>query len=188
LPLSLSGIHIKQVEQVKYMKTIFLVSLFSISLNSYALAKTPGEVEVGAYLPEAKLQGFSNKSKKFSELRGKPLIINVWASWCGPCRAEMDSLERLSKRYNGKQINIIGISTDDDADAAAVFIKEARLTFDNYLDSHVVLENILGANTIPLTIFVDARGRVVQKVRGSHEWDSQESLKLISNAFQLKLK
>lgn len=170
------------------MKSIFLVLLLPICLNNYAFAKTTGEVEVGAYLPETSLNGFNSKSKKISELRGKPLIINVWASWCEPCRAEMDSLERLSKRFNGKQINIIGISTDDDADAAAAFIKEAKLTFDNYLDSHVILENILGANTIPLTVFVDARGRVVQKVRGSHEWDSAESVKFIGNTFQLKLK
>ena len=67
-----------------------------------------------------------------SELRGKPLIINVWASWCGPCRAEMGSLERLSRRFNGKQFNIIGVSTDDHANAAAAFLRQAKVTFDNY--------------------------------------------------------
>lgn len=170
------------------MKAIYLIILCLTSLSSNAFAKTSGEIEVGSYLPEATLNGFSNKSKKFSELRGKPLIINVWASWCGPCRAEMASLERLSRRFNGKQLNVIGISTDDDASAAAAFIKESKLSFDNYLDHQVVLENMLGANTIPLTIFVDAHGRVVKKVRGSQEWDSPESLNLIGKSFQIKLK
>jgi peroxiredoxin len=100
----------------------------------------------------------------------------------------MASLERLSRRFNGKQLNVIGISTDDDASAAATFIKESKLSFDNYLDHQVILENILGANTIPLTIFVDAHGRVVKKVRGSQEWDSPESLDLIGKSFQIRLK
>ena len=170
------------------MKAPFLVLLCLISLSSNALAKTSGEIEIGSYLPEAMLNGLLNKSKKFSELRGKPLVINIWASWCGPCRAEMDSLERLSHRFNGKQLNVIGISTDDDASAATAFIKEARLTFDNYLDNQVILENMLGANTIPLTILVDAHGRVVKKVRGSQDWNSPESINLIGTAFKIKLK
>lgn len=110
---------------------------------------------------ELKLQGFDGKTKKFSDFRGKPLIINVWASWCGPCRSEMGSLERLARRYGGKQFNVIGISTDDDGYAAAAFIKRSKVSFENFLDSNVLLENMLGANTIPLTILVDAHGRVL---------------------------
>lgn len=171
-----------------FLTTVFLTTalLFGLSTNSFA--NTPGEIEVGGYLPAATLQGLSGKSKKFSEFRGKPLVINVWASWCGPCRAEMSSLEHLSNRFNGKQFNVIGISTDDDASAAAAFIRESKLTFDHYLDHQVILENMLGANTIPLTILVDAHGRVVQKIRGSREWDSPESLMLIGKAFKLKMK
>ena len=158
----------------------------SISNNSFA--NTPGEIVVGAYLPDATLNSFSGDIKKFSAYRGKPLIINIWASWCGPCREEIGSLEHLSRRFGGKQINVIGVSTDDDASAAAAFIRESKLTFTNYLDSNVRLENMLGANTIPLTILVDARGRVVEKVRGSQSWDSPEMLKLINQKLHLKLK
>jgi peroxiredoxin len=99
----------------------------------------------------------------------------------------MGSLERLSQRFGGKQFNIIGISTDDDASAAAIAIKQSRLTFTNYLDHHVILESMLGANTIPLTILVDANGRVVKKIRGSQQWDSSESLKLIRQTFHIRL-
>ena len=150
------------------------------------MAATP-EVVVGSLLRDAPLYGFASDFRKLSELRGKPLLINVWASWCGPCRAEMGSLERLSRRYGGKQFNVIGISTDDDADAAAAFIMQSQITFDNYLDSKLVLENMLGANAIPLTVLVDANGRVIQKIRGSREWDSQESLDLIRKALGVKM-
>jgi len=152
-----------------------------------ALAKTPGEVEAGGYLREAILYGFAGDVRKLSELRGKPLIINVWASWCGPCRAEMGSLERLSRRYGGKLFNIIGVSTDDDDGAAAAFLMQAKVTFDNYHDKKLTLENMLGANTIPLTILVDAGGRVVLKVRGTRQWDSAESLALIGKTFGKKM-
>ena len=153
-----------------------------------ALAKTPGEVEVGSFLREATLNGLNGKNKNFSDFKGKPLLINVWASWCGPCRAEMGSLERLAQRYNGKEFNMIGVSTDDYRDRAVAFIKQTKISFENYLDSKLLLENMLGANTIPLTILVDADGRVMVKARGAYEWDSPEIIDAIGEAFQIKLK
>ena len=168
------------------------VSLFLFFLTSViscpVFASTDGEIEIGSYLRDTPMHGFSGKIKKFSDFRGKPLIINVWASWCPPCQAELPSLERLARRYGGKQFNVIGISTDDDGSAAAASIKNSRLTFENFLDSNVVLENMLGANTIPLTILVDAQGRVLDKARGAYEWDSAESIDMIANTFHIKLK
>ena len=61
------------------------------------------------------MYGINGRVQTFAAYRGKPLVINVWASWCGPCRAEMGSLERLSRLDQKKQFRVIGISTDDDA-------------------------------------------------------------------------
>lgn len=170
------------------MKTILLIiSLWLSGMPAAAIAKTPGEVEVGGFLREAQLRSLFGRTKKFSDYRGKPLIINVWASWCGPCRSEMGSLERLSKRYGGKQFNIIGISTDDDFNAAASYISQSKITFENYIDSKVFLENMLGANAIPLTVFVDAQGRVIEKVHGAQEWDSPEVVEAIGKLLHIKL-
>ena len=167
-------------------KAIFLIVFWISGISTTVFAKTPGEVGVGSLLRDAPLYGFAGDFRKLSQLRGKPLIINVWASWCGPCRTEMGSLERLSRRFGGKQFNIIGISTDDRANAAAAFLKQSKVTFDNYLDRNLLLESMLGANTIPLTVLVDAQGRVLKKVRGSKEWDSPESLELIAKTFGKK--
>lgn len=163
--------------------------LFLISVISFpSIASTLGEVQIGSYLRDTPMHDFSGNTKRFSDFRGKPLIINVWASWCGPCQAEMASMERLARRYGGKQFNVIGISTDDDGNAAAAAIKRSKLTFENFLDSNVVLENMLGANTIPLTILVDAQGRVLDKARGAYEWDSAETIDVIANTFHIKIK
>lgn len=160
----------------------FLVLVFS----SNVFSDTPGEVKIGSYLREATLHGFDGKINKLAEFKGKPLIINVWASWCGPCRSEMGSLERLAQQYNGKEFNVIGISTDDNRLAAENFIKQSGVNFDNFIDRNLLLENMLGANTIPLTILVDANGRVLKKVRGAYEWDSPKALDAIGKVFGIK--
>ena len=167
------------------MKSVLLILCWLAVISPGAVAKTPGEVEVGSTLREAPLYGFFGDFRKLSEFRGKPLIINVWASWCGPCRAEMGSLERLSRRFGRSKLNVIGISTDDDAGAAAAFLRQSRITFENYLDRNLLLENMLGASTIPLTLLVDAQGRVVEKVHGSRDWDSAESLAMIARSLRL---
>lgn len=150
-------------------------------------AITPGELAIGDHLREATLDGLNGKTKVFADFKGRPLIINMWASWCGPCRAEMGSLQRLAQRYNGKDFNIIGISTDDYRNKAMAFIKDTHISFDNFIDHDLLLENMLGAKAIPLTILVDADGRVLTKVSGSREWDSPEIVEAISNAFDIKL-
>lgn len=157
-------------------------------MTSLAFAKTPGEVEVGGVLREAQMQGLSGPSKKLSDFRGKPLVINVWASWCGPCREEMGSLQRLSRRYGGKQFDVIGISTDDYPDRAAAFLKQSGTTFSNFIDSRLLLENMLGADRLPLTLLVDAQGRVIEKFYGAKQWDSPEALAITAKAFHIKMR
>ena len=152
-----------------------------------AFAKTPGEVEVGATLREAEMQGLSAASRKLSAFRGKPLIINVWASWCGPCRMEMGSLERLHRRFGGKTFNVIGVSTDDYRDAATTFVQKTGITFNTFIDSKLLLENMLGADRLPLTLLVDADGRVLAKIYGAKEWDSPEALQFIGKTFSIKM-
>ncbi len=173
---------------MRFVSAITSSFFLGLLLSVAAFAETPGEVRIGGYLREATLRGFDGQSNQFSDFKGKPLIINVWASWCGPCRAEMSSLERLAHRYNGKEFNIIGISTDDNGNAAAAYIRQSNITFKNYLDSKLFLENMLGANTIPLTLLVGPNGRVLTKVRGAREWDDPKIIGAIGEVFHLNLK
>jgi thiol-disulfide isomerase/thioredoxin len=170
------------------MRMMFVLVLLLAGAPLAAHGGTQGEIGIGDYLPDAKLHGFDGRPRKFSDYCGKPLIINVWASWCGPCREEMGSLQRLARSYGGKQFNVIGISTDDDGRAARAYIKRAGITFENFLDRNVFLEHMLGADTIPLTVLVDARGRILEKAHGAYEWDSPEVLAAIEETFGVRLK
>ena len=169
------------------MKSCLPVFFLIYTLSTAVFASTPNEVEIGGYLRPTAMNGLNSRSKLLSDYQGKPLIINVWASWCGPCRAEAGSLERLAQRYNGKEFNLIGISTDDYRNRALDFIKQTEISFDNFIDRKLLLENMLGANRIPLTIFVDANGRILEKVRGAREWDNPETIQAIGKLFQMKL-
>ncbi|MBW7902106.1 MAG: TlpA family protein disulfide reductase [Rhodocyclaceae bacterium] len=165
------------------MKRPFLSLLLCLAaLASPAQAKTPGEVEVGGTLREARMQGLTGPDRPLSAFRGKPLIINVWASWCGPCRAEMASIDRLARRYGG-QFNVIGISTDDYTARADAFLKQAKTAFPHFIDNRLALENMLGADRIPLTVLVDAQGKVLAKYYGAKEWDSPEAIAVIGKVF-----
>jgi thiol-disulfide isomerase/thioredoxin len=150
-----------------------------------ATAKTPGEVEVGSVLREAVMRGLNGPDRKLSDYRGKPLVINVWASWCPPCIREMGSLERLAWSEAGQKFTVIGISTDDDMEAAKARLRKNSATLNHYIDRNLELENMLGASHLPLTILVDAKGRVLSKTTGAREWDSAESIAMINKAFRI---
>jgi len=166
------------------LRLVFLTLLLALSALTMASAKTPGEVEVGSVLREATLRGLNGPDRKLSDFRGKPLIINVWASWCGPCIMEMGSLERLAWHDMGQTFVVIGISTDDYPEAAQGFLRKSNATLNHYIDKQLELENMLGADHLPLTLLIDAQGRVLSKTVGAREWDSPQSIEFVSRAFR----
>ena len=148
-----------------------------------AAAGASEAVQVGQSLRPALLQGLNGPSRQLHEFHGRPLIINVWASWCVPCRAEMASLERLAWRNEGREFAIIGISTDDFADQARQWLQHSNATISQYIDQGLQMEHMLGASSLPLTVLVDAQGRVLDKIRGARDWDSLESRAMVRKTF-----
>lgn len=148
-------------------------------------AAPPAMVEVGKPLPNVLMTGLNGPHRPLASYRGRPLVINVWASWCSPCRKEAASLERLAWSEAGSRFTVIGISTDDDRNAALKWLGESNATLSHYIDRapRWPLENLLGASSIPLTVLVDAEGRVVARFRGARDWSTPESVKLIERAF-----
>jgi thiol-disulfide isomerase/thioredoxin len=158
--------------------------LLAICLSVPALAAPPEEVAVGQPLRDAAMRGLNTPPRHLDEFRGRPLLINVWASWCGPCRAEMASLERLAWLDETHYFTVIGISTDDYVDKAQAALKDWNSTITHFIDTNLELEKMLGANTLPLTVLVGADGRVLGKVHGAQDWDSRASLEYIHRTFR----
>ena len=175
------------MDRIKWGTTIERILgalLLCLAVASPAVfANAPLEVPVGGVLREATLKGLNGPPRSLSAFRGRPLIINVWASWCGPCREEMASLERLAWRDGEQYFAIIGISTDDDADQAKGMLKNANATISHFIDTGLQMENMLGASRLPLTVLVDADGRILEKVYGARLWDGADALRLIDDAF-----
>ena len=156
----------------------------AVPANAPAAGSTaPPPVAVGHRLPDVAMDGLNGPMRTLSSYRGRPLIINVWASWCGPCRAEAASFERLAWSEAGSRYTIIGVSTDDYRDAALKWLRHSNATLSHYIDHRLRMEHLLGASTIPLTVLVDANGRVVARYRGVRAWDDPESIRWIENAY-----
>ncbi len=170
----------------KSLRAILFIALLLTNLIAHAAASQ--EIQPGQALPPILLDGLNTESRKFSSYQGKPLLINVWASWCGPCRKEMPSLQRLAKKFNGKSFSVIGISIDDYRNRARKFLKRTGTTFDNFIDHNLVMEKHLGARTIPFTVFVNAEGQIIDKVSGAFQWDSDIAIHAIKDVFDLPQK
>lgn len=107
--------------------------------------------------------------KQIAALRGYPVVTNVWASWCGPCRSEFPILQKLSARY-GKEVAFLGINKQDSDDAAATFLSEAPVPYPSYTDPHGELAESLGPSLggLPNTAYYDRKGELVYLKQGQY--------------------
>ena len=90
---------------------------------------------------------------------GKPIILNFWASWCGPCKMEMPEIQKFYEQY-GEEIHFLLVSVDESLDTAKTFISDSGYTFPVYFDTTSMGGYLYGASSIPLTYFIDAQGNL----------------------------
>ncbi len=109
-------------------------------------------------LPDLRLPCFTGEQQiALRELHG-PAVINLWASWCGPCRAELPVMQRLAERAEGR-LAVLGVDTGDSRENGAAFASAAGVTMPTLFDTDRKLLNALGRITLPVTVFVDSAGR-----------------------------
>ena len=117
--------------------------------------------------------------RRIAQLRGYPVVVNVWASWCWPCRAEFPVLQRLSAKY-GKRVAFLGIDSDDSDASAHTFLKEAPVPYPSYSDPEKRIASALHVTVgIPDTAFYDRQGQLVYLKQGpyAHPSDLEADLK-----------
>jgi thiol-disulfide isomerase/thioredoxin len=112
----------------------------------------------------------------FSKFKGKPIFLNFWATWCGPCVREMPSIDSLARdpRLQGKPIEFVCVSVDDDAQTIRQFLKgkDMRMTFLRIQDGKI--PPVFGSQGIPMTFLIAADGRIVASELGAADWHEPE--------------
>jgi peroxiredoxin len=139
-----------------------------------------GVVQVGDEAPNFILRDLAGNAVSLSQLRGKVVLLNFWATWCGPCRVEMPAMEQLYRTLSRREFEILAVSTDSQgATVTRPFQKQMGFTFPILHDSEYRVGLAYGARTIPVTFMVDRQGVVRQKIFGARDWDSPEARDLI---------
>lgn len=113
------------------------------------------------------LQDLNGETHSLSDYRGKPVVVNFWASWCGPCKLEAPELVKLHEQYEGQiQILAVNLTKDDTVEGARRFAEEYGFQFPVLLDEEGEVAKKYQITAIPTTYFIDAQGEVVEKVLG----------------------
>jgi len=148
----------------------FFVIFFSHPRGQYAAPA------LGEAVPNFTLRDDTGKVVALGEFRGQIVVLNFWATWCPPCLEEMPSLNRLAERYQGKGLQIIGLSVDEDADAYAEFLAKNQISFLTLRDAAHNTSDRYGTFRFPETYIISREGRLLRKVIGPLDWTSQQEI------------
>ncbi len=125
---------------------------------------------------------------RLSALRGRTVLVNVWASWCPPCREEMPSLVRLASRLASEGLVVVALGIDKQPAAAERFLGEMPLgALAVYADPEAQAAGALGARGVPVSILLDAQGREIGRLEGAADWASDEAVLLVRAAITGRL-
>ena len=139
-------------------------------------------------LPDLAFEDADGKPKKLSDFRGKTVLLNLWATWCVPCRKEMPALDSLQTKLGGKDFEVVAVNIDTrDPEKPKNFLKDAKLTRLGYFSDQKAkvfqdLKNIGRALGMPTSVLIDGQGCEIATIAGPAEWASDDAIKLIKAA------
>jgi cytochrome c biogenesis protein CcmG, thiol:disulfide interchange protein DsbE len=146
-------------------------------------------VEVGTQAPSFQVHDLDGNPVSLAELRGEVVLLNIWATWCPPCREEMPSMQRLHELLGPEGLRVVAVSIDaraGSADAAGrpggdvrEFAEAMELDFDIWHDPPGAIQRTYRTTGVPESFVIDRSGTIVKKVIGPTEWDSDANVELI---------
>jgi thiol-disulfide isomerase/thioredoxin len=115
-----------------------------------------------------------------ADYAGKVILLNIWATWCDPCRLEMPSMETLSQRLKGQDFRVVAVSVDKDGPEVVMkFVNQLGLTFDILQDQSGKIQQTLQTTGVPESFVIDRAGVIIKKVIGAERWDAPVNETLI---------
>jgi peroxiredoxin len=137
-------------------------------------------VRPGEPAPDFQLRDLQGRLITLSDLRGKVVLLNFWATWCGPCRVEMPAMEELYRVFSRKDFEILAVSTDAQGESITrPFQQENHLTFPILHDADYRVGLVYGARSLPMSFMVDRQGVVRHKIFGARDWGASEAQQLV---------
>lgn len=135
-------------------------------------------------VPDLVFRDSAGSEVTLSKWRGRVVLLNLWATWCAPCRKEMPTLNDLEKQLGSKDFEVVALSVDRKGlDASAAFLKETGAdALGLYIDETTTSLNMLQALGLPVTLLIDRKGREIGRLLGPAEWNSAEAIALMKAA------
>ncbi|MCC7054059.1 MAG: TlpA family protein disulfide reductase [Gemmatimonadaceae bacterium] len=152
--------------------------------GSYTLRDELVGVDVGTQAPAFAGATLTepSRSKSLADYRGKVVLLNVWATWCGPCRTEMPSIEALHKEMGPKGLHVVAVSIDSAGSAPEIakFVESFKLTFEVLHDASGIIQQAYQTTGVPETFVIAADGTIRKKSIGASDWNSGPNRALIT--------
>jgi peroxiredoxin len=125
--------------------------------------------------PDFTLTDLQGQTHRLSDFKGKIVFLNIWATWCPPCRMEMPSMEHLYRRLKGRDFIMVAVSEDEEGKAAVQsFVDQMGITFPVLVDPDGIVPGRYGVTGYPETFVIDRQGRVIQHTIGPEDWASEQ--------------
>ena len=132
-------------------------------------------------LPDLRFSDAAGRPASLGDFRGRTILLNVWATWCPPCRGEMPALDRLNARVGGDKFAVVTLALDSPAKADAFLRQIKATTLQAYADTEGQAMSTLGVTTVPTTLLIDAQGREIGRLSGAAAWDEKPAVELIQS-------
>ena len=123
-------------------------------------------LEIGQLAPDFEMQYPDGRKVKLSDFKGKPVIVNFWATWCAPCEAELPEFVQTYEKYKDQGLVILGVNAQESGEDANKFVEKYNLSFPVTLDSRGEVMGLYAVRGLPTTLFIDPEGRVAVRWAG----------------------
>lgn len=163
--------------------TLLFFTLAGLAACSNQPAPPTDKLVVGEPLPDIALTSLDGGSARLSDYHGKLVVLNLWATWCEPCRREMPNLQQLSNSLDPQRFAVVAVAADEDEHLLREYLLDKGVTFISYVDKGgQISRDQLGVQLFPYTLLIAADGRLIQRYAGPREWQRAEVVELLQRA------